>query len=223
LAAARGGSPRASSPREASLPGELELELDALPDDLSIFRSSYKIAADNGAEPPGTPHAAPHSPPLPLPRHAHAPPRSPHDRPLPRHTTTPPATATERAAEDRAAAAAGTTSPQGPTTPPQRPSPEAARARQPSFDEAAHAPESSRDLPEIFDYRQLVWTDDGRKLPAGANVTKLEAHLSDQQFCEAPSHPPKPSLPRRKLSAPCNVLPPLSGRCSAWVAPSSTG
>ena len=91
-------------------------------------------------------------------------------------------------------------SPQGPTTPPQRPLPEVARA-QPSFDEAALAPESSRDLPEIFDYRQLVWTDEGRKLPAGANVTKLESHLSDQQFFEArcARHPPnpKPSLSRR--------------------------
>ena len=92
--------------------------------------------------------------------------------------------------------------PQGPTTPPQRPLPEAAR-RRPSIDEAAHAPESSRDLPEIFDYRQLVWTDEGRKLPAGANVTKLESHLSDQQFFEArcarhtQPQTPKPSLSRR--------------------------
>ena len=224
-AAARGGSPRTPSPREASPPGEVaspprEIALDALPDDLSIFRSSYKIAAGDGAEPPSTPHAAPHStpPPLPLPRHAHAPPRSPHERPLPRHTTTPPATAMDRAAADRAAAAAAGSSPQGPTTPPQRPLPEAAR-RRPSFDEAAHAPESSRDLPEIFDYRQLVWTDEGRKLPAGANVTKLESHLSDQQFLEArcarhPQNPTPLTLPFSPLklssSWPCNTPSPLS-------------
>jgi hypothetical protein len=33
-----------------------------------------------------------------------------------------------------------------------------------------------------IDYRQLMWSDEGRVLPPGVNVAKLEAHLSATQF-----------------------------------------
>ena len=36
----------------------------------------------------------------------------------------------------------------------------------------------------IYDYRKLVWSDEGRQLPPGVNAAKLEAHLSDGQFEE---------------------------------------
>ena len=37
----------------------------------------------------------------------------------------------------------------------------------------------------VYDYSRLVWSDSGgRLLPAGVNVNRLEAHLSDGQFRE---------------------------------------
>ena len=60
-----------------------------------------------------------------------------------------------------------------------------ARAKRRPFDDGAVTPGSEMWVgAEIFDYRQLVWNDAGRKLPPGANVTKLETHLSEQQFVE---------------------------------------
>jgi len=34
----------------------------------------------------------------------------------------------------------------------------------------------------VLDYRRLIWSDEGRQLPPGVNVAKLEAHLSESQF-----------------------------------------
>lgn len=36
----------------------------------------------------------------------------------------------------------------------------------------------------VYDYKRLVWSDDGRHLPPGVNAAKLEAHLSESQFEE---------------------------------------
>ena len=34
----------------------------------------------------------------------------------------------------------------------------------------------------IFDYKRLVWSEEGRQLPPGVNAAKLETHLSEEQF-----------------------------------------
>tara|TARA_B110001452_G_scaffold242266_1_gene224945 strand:- start:113 stop:805 length:693 start_codon:yes stop_codon:yes gene_type:complete len=101
---------------------------------------------------------------------------TPDERPLPRHSAPPP-TATDRAAADAPAT-------RGPVLHEAAASP-LARARRRSFDDGAVTPGSEMWVgAELFDYRQLVWNDAGRKLPPGANVTKLEMHLSEQQFVE---------------------------------------
>ena len=48
---------------------------------------------------------------------------------------------------------------------------------------ASH-PNRETDGEVVVDYRKLVWSDEGRVLPPGVNVAKLEAHLAEGQFEE---------------------------------------